>query len=165
MEGYELGDTIRLSALLEDESYRPVDAEQVALAVEAPDGTPGELRLDKDPFAPGWFRGVYSPRSLGVHRFRLEGGAERVVRVDPPALEFAVPRLDEEALKELARLSGGSYRTLAELGSLPDAIPDRRQTVVTTDEPIPLWDNWLAFGLLAALFTLEWVLRKANRLL
>ena len=62
-------------------------------------------------------------------------------------------------------MTGGSYVPLAEIASLPERIPDRRQTVVTTDEPIPLWDNWLSLGLLASLLTIEWILRKVSRLL
>lgn len=164
-ESYELGETVRISVLLEDENYRPVDAEDVSVTVGGPDGESFPLVLQKDPNSLGWFRGVYAPRVLGTHEFRLEGGSPRAISVEPPALEFAVPRLDEEALGEIATLTRGTYRPLAEISSLPDDIPDRRQIVVATDEPIPLWDNWLSLGLLVGLLTIEWILRKVHRLL
>jgi hypothetical protein len=164
-ETYELGETVRISVLLEDENYRPVEAEEVPVTVEAPDGATKELTLQRDPVSPGWFRGVYAPRRLGTHRLRIEGGDEKVLNVEPPAIEFAEPRLDEEALRELGTLTGGSYVPLADVAGVPELIPDRRQMVVTTDEPIPLWDNWFSLGLLAGLLTLEWILRKLNRLL
>lgn len=168
-DAYELGDSMRLSAHLTDESFRPVDQEEALVSVLAPDSDPVEVKLARDTAAPGWFRGIYIPRSTGEHTLRLTTtgnvATQKTVRVDPPAVEFESPRLDEEALKELAALTGGSYSSLAELGAVPDRIEDRRQTVVTTDEPIPLWDNALAMSILAALFTLEWVLRKVFRLL
>lgn len=163
-ESYELGETCRISALIQDETYRPIEAEEVPLRVEAPGGEESEVRLRKDPSAPGWFRGTFAPRRVGRHTFRLDG-AERSVPVEPPAVEFAAPRLDEAALEELAQLTGGTYRPLAEVASLPEAVPDRRQVVVTTDEPIPLWDNWTSLGLIAGLLTIEWILRKIHRLL
>jgi hypothetical protein len=123
------------------------------------------VRLQKDPALAGWFRGMFVPRAVGSHRIRIEADAAKTVAVAPPALEFEEPRLDEAALQELASLTGGSYSPLAAIDSVPDRIEDRRQTIVTTDEPIPLWDNWLSMCLLAGLLAAEWILRKWNRLL
>lgn len=170
-ESYDLGEAVRVSAYLTDEAFRPVDAEEQVLAVDGPGGSSAELRLGKDPAAPGWYRGIHMPRVLGQHRLRLAGASAgekpvaKVISVDPPAIELETPRLDEESLRELAELTGGSYAPLAEIASVPARIPDRRQTVVTTDEPIPLWDNALSMGILAGLLALEWVLRKVSRLL
>jgi hypothetical protein len=160
-----LGDTIRISLRLEDENYRPVEAEEASVTIESPGGGLEEWKLQRDEFSPGWFRGAYAPRTLGVHKLRVEGGSPRVIRVDPPALEFASPRLDQEALRELAALTSGTYLSLAELSLLPARIPDRRQVVITSDEPISLWDNAFTLGLLVAFLTVEWILRKLNRLL
>ncbi|HVR73462.1 MAG TPA: vWA domain-containing protein, partial [Planctomycetota bacterium] len=180
-DAYDLGEAVRVSAFLSDENFNPVASAEEIAVVEDPDGAATELRLDPDPSAPGWFRGVFVPRTLGAFRLRLKGPsgapgpglpaspgsgqAEKVVSVEPPAVEFDVPRLDEEALRELALLTSGSYSTIAEAGSVPDRILDRRQTIVTTDEPIPLWDNSFSMSLLGLLLTLEWVFRKVNRLL
>jgi hypothetical protein len=165
-ETYDLGEAMRISALLKDEAFRPLEAEEATVMVEGPEGLPPiEVRLQKDPSIPGWFRGMFVPRAVGSYRIRLEADAAKTVAVAPPALEFEEPRLDEAALRELAALTGGSYSTLAEIASVPERIEDRRQTIVTTDEPIPLWDNWLSLCLLAGLLTAEWVLRKWNRLL
>jgi hypothetical protein len=54
---------------------------------------------------------------------------------------------------------------LADIAAVPERIEDKRQTIVTTDEPIPLWDNWFSMCVLAGLLTVEWILRKWNRLL
>lgn len=169
-EVYDLGDTLRVSLYRTDESFRPVVAPEATVLVNAPDEAPQEITLLQDPAAPGWFRGTYIPRKVGEHVVRSPDSgdgstAEKTVRVEPPAVEFETPRLDEEALRELATATSGSYVPLAEIASVPGRIPDRRQTLVTTDEPIPLWDNALFLGALTALFTAEWILRKLWRLL
>ena len=164
-EAYDLGESFRISARLEDESYKPLEDEEHPVRIEAPDGSTTDVALRKDPALPGWFRGAYAPRMLGPHRLRLASGVEKSVSVDPPALELAEPRLDEEALRELAASTGGSYSPLHEIAAIPERIADRRQTITATDEPIPLWDNALALALLAGLLTVEWILRKWSRLL
>jgi hypothetical protein len=163
-ETYELGDALRIAVLVEDENYRPVEAPEQALLVETPGGAQEELRLEKDAVSPGWFRGIYVPHALGAYKLRIAGGPEKSIRVEAPALEFEEPRLDEDALRQLAERTGGSYVPLAEIRSVSGRIPDRRQTVVTTDEPILLWDNWLSLGLLAGFLAIEWILRKVSRL-
>ncbi|HZN59886.1 MAG TPA: hypothetical protein VFD71_17580 [Planctomycetota bacterium] len=168
-DGYDLGDSIRVSALVTDEAYRPLDAEEQVVLLEAPGSPPQELRLQREPSAPGWFRGVFAPRVTGDHKLTLPGASggdvEKLVHVDPPQVEFESPRLDEPALQELASMTQGSYVPLAELRAVPDRILDKRQTIVTTDEPIPLWDNWLSMSILAGLLTIEWIFRKLSRLL
>ena len=162
---YELGEAARISVRLESERFEPLVAESVTAIVDAPDGSSTELSLRGDPASPGWFAGEVVPRQLGDHVLRLADGESHAFAVEPPALEFQDARLDEAFLRALAEATGGTYRPLAELDSVADLVPDRRQTLVTSDDPIPLWDNAFALGLLAGLLTIEWILRKLNRLL
>ena len=156
---------MRVSALLEDESFRPATEEYQVVVIEAPDGEETSQRLEKDSTAPGWYRGVFVPRRLGTYRVRLADGTETLVRVEPPAIEYQEPQLDEATLRSLAQSTGGTFSRVWEAAEVPDRIEDRRQTVVTTDEPVPLWDNWFLLSLLTALLTIEWVFRKLVRLL
>ena len=162
---YELGDVVRVSALMQDESFQPSTEEYQVAVVESPDGEETSQRLEKDPTAPGWFRGIFVPRQLGSYRIRLADGTETLVRVEPPAIEYQEPQLDEGTLRSLAESTGGTYSRIWEAADVPDRIDDRRQTIVATDEPIPLWDNWFLLSLLAGLLTIEWILRKLVRLL
>jgi len=162
---YELGDIVRVSALVQDENFRPsTDEFQLAIA-SSPDGEENELRLERDDSAPGWFRGLFVPRRIGDYGLRLGDGTQARVRVAAPAIEFQEPLLDESSLRELAEGTGGSYSRFWEAPEVPDRIPDRRQTVITTDEPLPLWDNWFVLSILAGLLAIEWILRKLVRLL
>jgi hypothetical protein len=167
-EAYELGDVVRVSAMQLDENFAPIEAESLRLSVAAPDGQGKDLLevpLEPDPTAKGWYRGVFVPGTLGEYHLQLEGGAEKRLRVERPELEFREPQLDEAALRGLAEGTGGGYHWLWEAAVIADLVPDRRRTVVTTDEPIPLWDNWLSLAVLAGLLTIEWIGRKWNRLL
>ncbi len=163
-DAYDFGETVRVSVHALDENYKPVATGEVRLSVIDPEGAERELALPADGSAPGWFRGLYTPRKLGNFLLRGEGSEHRVA-VDPPRIEFQEPQLNESALRELATRTRGSYRPISELSTLPEDVPDRVQTVVTTDEPIPLWDNWFCLSLLVGILTLEWILRKWNRLL
>ena len=171
-EAYDLGEAVRISALLQDERFRPLDEESVMLISTDPEALQTEVLLERDDSSPGWFRGVYVPRGLGEHTLRLDDGTSHALRVEPPDIEFQDPRLDEATLRSLAsytprggQRSAGSYSRLWEADAVPDRIPSVSQTVTTTDEPIPLWDNWFSLTLLALLLTAEWVLRKLCRLL
>ncbi|SVD90043.1 uncharacterized protein METZ01_LOCUS442897, partial [marine metagenome] len=83
----------------------------------------------------------------------------------PPELEYREPQLDEQSLKELATQTGGSYSQLWNSGKIPEKIDQRPEVIVTKDEPLTLWDNWLSLYLLAGLLTVEWILRKLAQLL
>lgn len=167
-ETYELGDFVRISAMLQDESYKPLTTDSQTVRIEQRESAPLDIKLDRDESAPGWYRGVFVPRVVGEYRLRLvteTPGKDLVVNVNAPDIEFREPQLDEGTLRSLARLTKGSYSNLWEAGDVPDRISDRRETIITTDEPIPLWDKWVSLAVLAFLLTLEWILRKWNRLL
>ncbi len=164
-EVYDLGDIVRVSALLLDENYKPIEIESQPVTIEHKDGTTFEPELKPDATAAGWYRSVFVPHALGEFHLRLPDGTETTIRVQQPDLEFEEPRLDEVSLRKLAEDTGGTYSKIWEAAPIPERIPDRQQTVVAIDEPIPLWDNALVMALLVGILTLEWILRKLNRLL
>ena len=164
-QAYGFGDIVRLSALLQDENFKPLEDDTQAVIIEGPDGDTAEVQLEKDTAAPGWYRGIYIPRILGSYKLRLANGTTTSLRVEPPELEYREPQLDEQSLKELATQTGGSYSQLWNSGGIPEKIDQRPEIIVTKDEPLTLWDNWLSLYLLAGLLTIEWVLRKLVQLL
>ena len=164
-QAYGFGDIVRLSALLQDENFKPLEDDTQSVIIEGPDGDTAEVQLEKDTAAPGWYRGIYIPRALGSYKLRLDNGTTTSLRVEPPELEYREPQLDEQSLKELAAQTGGSYSQLWSSGEIPEKIDQRPEIIVTKDEPLTLWDNWLSLYLLAGLLTVEWILRKLAQLL
>jgi hypothetical protein len=164
-KAYDFGDTVRISALLQDENFQPLEDEIQALSVEGPEGETQELRLEKDSSAPGWYRGIFIPRHLGTYKLRLANGTTANLQVEPPEIEFRQPELDEQSLGQLASITGGSYNPIWATGSIPGQIDQKPEIIQSKDEPITLWDNWLSLCILAGLLTLEWVFRKLAQLL
>jgi hypothetical protein len=162
-EVYDLGDVMRLSAFVQDENYDPSTAQTVELRVLGEDGSEYAVELTQDEGQDGWFRGIYSPESVGAVEFKLDD-ASKVVRVEVPDLEFQDPRLDTSTLSDLATATNGSTAGVEDYQSIAKRIPDRRRRLVITDEPRPLWDNSLLMGMIVLILTIEWSVRKWSRL-
>ena len=86
-QAYGFGDIVRLSALLQDENFKPIEDDTQAVIIEGPAGDTAEVQLEKDTAAPGWYRGIYIPRILGSYKMRLANGTTTRLRVEPPQLE------------------------------------------------------------------------------
>ena len=73
--------------------------------------------------------------------------------------EFADPRLNEGFLRRVARASGGRYVRAADAARVPSwlqaAVPAN-----AAPEQHDLWHAPWAFALVAALLSVEWVLRR-----
>ncbi|MBN1422197.1 MAG: VWA domain-containing protein [Planctomycetes bacterium] len=163
-ETYSLGDRILVSARVLDESWRPLAEPAVQATVTGPGGAAETIVLDADPNRPGWFRGGFDARSPGLYGIAL-GEASRAVEVELPNLEFEEPSLDVAALLAIAQGSGGAVYAGDAIGTIPEAIPDRTQSVVASEEPITLWDRPFTLAVLAGLLIAEWIIRKWSRLL
>jgi hypothetical protein len=74
--------------------------------------------------------------------------------------------LDEDVLKKVARISGGTYRGLEAFGDLVQSLKDEKQMRPLSDpERKDLWSSWWVLLLFTALFGAEWILRKKHNLL
>ncbi len=82
------------------------------------------------------------------------------VRIEDDSLETRQPEADPDALARLAERTGGR---LVPPDRLVDAISTIEQRDLRTpdDVRVPLWRTKLAWIVLAALLTVEWILRKA----
>ena len=76
-------------------------------------------------------------------------------------------RRDKQAdLRRAGRESGGKYYGLDEAEAIPDELPGGAR--VALDQPGPPWLIWnheVILGMLIALWTAEWLMRKRWRLL
>jgi hypothetical protein len=91
---------------------------------------------------------------------------ERELVVSRPNLEILRPQMHRAELVALAEHSaGGRYWEVDETAELVKAIPDLHEEVPVRSRPVSLWDNWKVLTLLVTLMSLEWAVRKWNRLL
>jgi hypothetical protein len=171
---YSLGDTVAVTARLFDTRYEPLRYDQV-LAQYSVEGERAEFVLTARRDKPGWFEGHFVPDRTGSYRISLRMARAtpgdpleivREIRVTRPNIEILRPQMDRAELMTLAGQShGGRYLEVDEAGELPGLIPDLHAEIPIRSRPTMLWDNWKMLTLLLVLLSVEWGVRKWNRLL
>jgi len=171
---YSLGEAVTVTARLLNRQYEPLQQDQVTVRWDI-EGDRGDLVLTARPDRSGWFEGRFVPDRTGGYRLNLkmtEPGSTaltevtREFRVTRPNLEILKPQMDRARLRTLAEQSfGGRYFEVDEAGTIPDLIPDLHEEIPIRSRPTTLWDNGLTLALLLTLLSIEWAIRKWNRLL
>ncbi len=169
-----LGDAVNVSARLLDVRFQPLGRDRFQARVEI-DGERKEFTLTAQADRPGWYEGRFVPDRVGNYRLSVRLPAtsteepvvtERDVIVSRPNLEILNPQMNRAGLIALAEQSeGGRYWEIDEASAIPAEIPDLHEEIPVRSRPKALWDNGLVFAVLAGLMSLEWALRKWNRLL
>jgi hypothetical protein len=171
---YSLGEAVTVTARLLDSQYKPLRRDQV-LARYSVESDKGDFILTSRRDRPGWFEGRFVPDRTGSYRISLNmvqpGSGElteiaREIRVARPNIEILRPQMDRAELITLAEQShGGRYFEVDEASELPDLIPDLHEEIPIRSRPRTLWDHWATLVLLLTLLSVEWGVRKWNRLL
>ncbi|GJQ25776.1 MAG: hypothetical protein HBSAPP02_08080 [Phycisphaerae bacterium] len=188
---YEVGQTVPLTLRALDARYGPLIAPELELRVEPPSSaaTAGEPASTSEsdsldpshtihavpiPGREGYYQARFTADRPGIYRVSftspgMDGAAPAVLTrelpVVRPDLEMRATALNLAALQQLAAATGGRYLHVDEARALGELIPDAGRTQVTRERPRPLWDNATVFGILLALLTTEWILRRQARLL
>jgi hypothetical protein len=139
-------------------------------------GQPAEpVRFERVPDDPAVLSAIFPAQQAGSYTLRIvpatavveSGSGVRAsttsFRVEPPRRELDEPSLNRPLLAALARLTGGRVFELTDADKLDEAISMREvtRTLETRDE---LWDAPLLYGTIVVGLTVEWVLRKLNRM-
>lgn len=171
---YSLGEAVTVTARLFDTQYKPLRRDQV-LAQYDLDGEKGDFVLTARRDRPGWFEGRFVPYRTGSYHISLkmvdpktsdllEIGRE--IRVARPNIEILRPQMDRAKLMTLAEQShGGRYFEVDEAAALPGLIPDLHEEIPIRSRPRTLWDHWITLVVLLTLLSVEWGVRKWNRML
>jgi hypothetical protein len=163
----EPGDAISVEVIARDAAFAPVPDAAIDATLTAPGGTTAPLKLRRVDATSGRFNATLGPEQAGLYRVHAEakrgatplGAADRWMYVGGADREFADPRLNEGFLRRVARNSGGRYVRAADASRIPawlqaaipqNAAPERRD----------LWHEPWAFGLIVALLSGEWILRR-----
>jgi hypothetical protein len=140
-------------------------------------GQPAEpIRFERVPDDPAVQSATFPAQQAGSYTLRIvpataaadTGAGVRAstttFRVEPPRREVDEPSLNRPLLAALARLTGGRVLDLADAGKLDEAIGMREvtRTLETRDE---LWDAPILYAAIVVGLTVEWVLRKLNRMI
>jgi hypothetical protein len=140
-----------------------------------PDGATVPVPLAAEPGRPDVLGGRFVATREGAWeiRARLPGADETLVRrlqAQLPELETARPQLDRDLLTELAAVTGGTPRFLADAAWTPDrtreladSIPDRTRREYLTAGPDPRFKERLSailLGCACGMLCLEWAVRR-----
>lgn len=167
-----LGRTGKIYARLFSPDLRPLTAERLEARLERLDASADDpdriknVELRAVPGQPGEYLASLPFNRVGKFAFKVDAGADAAsleYRVGLPAdHELAPGGMAEDDLRNLATGSGGTFHREEDLHRLAASIKPQSYDLSIREE-ILLWNPW-TFGLLIALFTLEWVLRKWNGL-
>lgn len=167
---YRTGETVTIRVRFVDEKLAPPDADGVTVIVEKSEGTQRKLVLTRLAEATSVFEGQLTQAAEGKYHawiatpsFAKAPPAEDF-EIRPSERETRVLRTDEGELKQAAELTGGKMYSLRTAETLAAEIPAGLPVPLETDEPIRLWNHWLALCLFAGLLSMEWILRKRWRL-
>lgn len=115
------------------------------------------------------YQAIWRPLETGDLLLRLDDpaladlGVAQRIEVFPPDDELRQPAPDHDRLKTLAEQTQGAVVQLDNLGELGQLLPNRARRT-PNDIREPLWNSWLSLLLVVGLITVEWIGRKAIRL-
>ncbi|EMI21087.1 putative membrane protein [Rhodopirellula maiorica SM1] len=178
-----VGETITVRAILTDDQFEPLNVPEVNAKLLAPSGGIDDIKLLplKGEPRPGTYGGRFVVREAGSYELRLTLGdalEEQVLRqsvqVRLPTVELERPRRNDDELKQLADMTGGTYSPMGEqtdlqslAGSLTSLLKPQPQTTVlpgTPDIDFNRRRNIVLMWLIATMLTMEWVTRRLHRL-
>jgi len=165
---YHSGEPILFSAMVSDESGKPVEAASVGVKLFGKDSI--EITLDE--IGKGRYEKVIPSLPPGEYRFNATakldfdtiGKASGKVIVEEYSLEFEDTRMNRPALISVAEKTGGRFFTPDEIDSLPECV--KFEDITGTDYlEKPLWDYPVFLLLFILALSLEWFIRKRSDLL
>jgi hypothetical protein len=178
------GDTVAVRAHLVDAQFQPLNDDSVAATLIQPDGLrqPLELRRMKDAAREGEYVGQFTALLEGDYRLELlppRSVDDRMlvteVRSRVADSEIEQPQRDGGLMLALAQRSGGDYFAglpaamgrgkIAVANQLNDRVADQVTYLPGTpdrafDERLMLW----LLGVLCGVLSLEWLIRRLNKL-
>lgn len=178
-----VGDSITVRAVLTDKQFEPLTVPEVRAKLLTPGGRIDDVRLTpvEGETKPGTYSGRFVVREPGNHELRLTLGDaldEEVfrqnVQVRLPTIELERPRRNDEGLQSLAEMTGGNYWRIDQprqsndvVDGIAETILPQPQTTVLPGTPDPMFNqrrNASLMWLIAAVLTMEWIVRRLHRL-
>lgn len=159
---YAVGEHIRLTGRLSKPDGTPLrEAEVPGQAVAASSANSIPISLQALPDQAGVFQGEFIPELPGSYTFSLKRDPAAFLKFEviPSEGELLNVRMNEPLLRSLSATSGGRFFREDTLAELPDLIA-RRSTALVGFRRIPLTATPILLGLVLALVTLEWFLRR-----
>ncbi len=173
-ERFSVGANVTITARLMDAMYAPMREPTVKAMLQAAGSEPVEVVMRAVEGREGQYEANVTLRRLGVHRLVIDLGTDargqtvevsRQLTVEPSRVEFVDIRMNRDLLSDVAKLSGGRFFEVNEVGEVAGYVPERRQVRMIAGRPVALWDGWWTVLVLVTLLAVEWMVRKRQRML
>jgi uncharacterized membrane protein len=168
---YEVGEPIRITAVVRDKDGQGADNAKVTATVEMRDGRPEKVVLTPVAGPSGHYSGSVEPAMAGTYDVTIDArfGETNVTAEPIPVevgrlnLEFEKLDLDEKTLQAIAKTTGGRYVPLATADHLIDQLNRQQKKQTEYVEQKLYWPPgfWMVF---VGTLTVEWVLRRRYQL-
>ena len=173
----QVGQTIKISARIQDEKGRAVPDGQATCTISEVNGTSDPETLPLAAQAGGkLFTGTYRPIKDGQYLVKVVasdtkgtplGEDELKLLAAPFSAELATVALNDANLRNIAYRTHGKYFDLAGLPEVIDEIIERQKMAagpVPKSHQYPLYNFTLLFLIFVALLTAEWITRRSWQL-
>jgi len=162
---YSPGDPVTVYARLYDEAYHPITLASVAARAAAPGEPPMTVTLRPVPGGKGYYGAEFPAGEPGQWTLTLPSDprSHADFTVAEPKIELEQTALNAASLRALCDTTGGAFLREEDLHTLPDRVASQSPRVRSTSEA-DLCFTWLYFGVLLAIVTCEWILRKMSYL-
>jgi hypothetical protein len=159
---YRSGEQAVFTAQVFDELLRPQEGARVQISLPRE-----ELEFQLQEQGGGSYQGHWSSLEPGEYAYvarayaegELIGADEGRFIVEQHTIESVDVRANPALLGEMARVSGGRLRLLADWREMLDLIPLHKR-LVEEEKILPLWGRGWTLVLLLSLLVLEWAVRK-----
>lgn len=170
---YRVGEQVSVGVRFTDDAA-VAEASELAAELEVSGQPPEPVHFERAPDDPALLTATFPANQAGSYTLRVVSAtaadptsgvraSTTTFKVEPPRREVDEPSLNRPLLNDLARLSGGQVFDLPDLDRLDEAIA-MRQVTRTLETRQELWDAPLLFSVIIASLTVEWILRKLNRM-
>ncbi len=162
-----LGTTAAIEVSVRNAAFEAIPDAQVRVTLQDPGGATREVPASAGDAATGRYSASFVPEKPGLYRVSVEarqrdavlGSVTQSILAGGTDPEFVDPRLNETVLRQLAETSGGQYLPARDAGRVADALRAQRAPP-GPGELKDIWHNAWSFGLIVALLTAEWGLRR-----
>ncbi|MBM4032504.1 MAG: VWA domain-containing protein [Planctomycetes bacterium] len=163
---FRTGERVPIYANVLSEAFEPVNLSNYSISVERPEGKAETTTVKLEPVkdVPGFYQGFFTPEVEGRYVLRsapadrdYSNNVELQVATTP--LEQLEPAMQEDSLRKLGELSGGSYLTIGQLPKLADMLQQEAQTTIVRREK-ELWDLPFIFIVVLLCAATEWFFRR-----
>jgi len=168
---YNLGDEVKISVYVYDESYSPLNNADLEISLLYPENERFEIKPVPDEMIDGLYttrlksnqKGSYKITATASYAGAKLGSDSIEIVAEAPILEFENPQQNIKLLKQIAEITEGEYLPISQYQSLPELIKYEVEPVTITHERT-LWDNPIILVMAIVILGVEWILRKQKGL-